>query len=111
MEDYIEMIYRTKKENLSITELADLLNIKVSSVSKMIIKLKKLDLVFYEKYGEIKLTKNGKVLGEYLLKRHNILLKFFNKINMKDNSYLVEQIEHFFQKDLIEDISKIIDNT
>lgn len=108
MEDYIEMIYRTKKEEISTKEIADLLNIKSSSVSKMILKLNELDLVFSKKYGLIKLTDKGKELGKYLLERHNILLKFFNKINGKDNSYLVEQIEHFFNKDLIFNIEKFL---
>ena len=108
MEDYIEMIYRTNKENIKITELAKLLNIKSSSVSKMIEKLKDLNLVEKEKYGEINLTYDGKNLGRYLLKRHNILCKFFNKINNKNNLYLVEQIEYFFDKETIESIEKFL---
>ncbi len=74
----------------------------------MIEKLKDLNLVEKEKYGEIKLTYDGKNLGSYLLKRHNILCKFFNKINNKNNLYLVEQIEHFFDKETIESIEKFL---
>ena len=110
MEDYIEMLYRVNKENIKITELASLLNIKASSVSKMIEKLKDLNLVEKEKYGEINLTNNGDDLGRYLLKRHNILCKFFNKINNKDNLYLVEQIEHFFDKETIKNIEIFLQN-
>ena len=110
MEDYIEMIYRTNKENIKITELASLLNIKASSVSKMIEKLKDLNLVEKEKYGLIYLTKQGKDLGSYLLKRHNILCKFFNIINKQDNLYLVEQIEHFFDKNTINNIENFLKN-
>lgn len=110
MEDYIEMIYRTNKENIKITELASLLNIKASSVSKMIEKLKDLNLVEKEKYGLIYLTKQGKDLGNYLLKRHNILCKFFNIINKQDNLYLVEQIEHFFDKNTINNIEIFLKN-
>ena len=110
MEDYIEMIYRTNKENIKITELASLLNIKASSVSKMIEKLKDLNLVEKEKYGLIYLTKQGKDLGNYLLKRHNILCKFFNIINKQDNLYLVEQIEHFFDKNTINNIENFLKN-
>ncbi len=108
MEDYVEMIYRVNKKNIKITELASLLNIKASSVSKMIEKLKELNLVEKEKYGEINLTQNGKDLGNYLLKRHNLLYKFFNKINNKDNLYLVEQIEHFFDKETIDNIESFL---
>ena len=108
MKDYIEMIYRTNKENIKITELVNLLNIKSSSVSKTIEKLKDLNLVEKEKYREINLTYDGKNLGSYLLKRHNILCKFFNKINNKNNLYLVEQIEHFFDKETVESIEKLL---
>lgn len=101
MEDYIEMIFRTQKKEIKATELAKLLNIKTSSVSKMTGKLKDAGLVNSEKYGLITLTEKGNELGNYLLKRHNILLKFFNNINNEDNSYLVEQIEHFFSPELI----------
>lgn len=108
MEDYIEMIFRTQKEEIRATELAVLLNIKTSSVSKMIVKLKEQNLINYEKYGLIKLTDKGKNLGTYLLKRHNILLNLFNKINKQDNSYLVEQIEHFFSPELIFNIEEFL---
>ncbi|WP_317368647.1 metal-dependent transcriptional regulator [uncultured Tyzzerella sp.] len=110
MEDYIEMIYRINKENIKITELASLLNIKASSVSKMVEKLKDLNLIEKEKYGEINLTNSGEDLGKYLLKRHNTLCKFFNKINSKDNLYLVEQIEHFFDKETINNIENFLEN-
>lgn len=108
MEDYVEMIFRTQQEEIRTTELAKLLNIKTSSVSKMILKLKELDLVYSEKYSVIKLTEEGKKLGEYLLKRHNILLELFNKINNQDNSYLVERIEHFFDYKLTLEIEKFL---
>lgn len=110
MEDYIEMLYRTNEKNIKITHLANLLHIKASSVSKMIEKLKEQNLVQKEKYGQINLTKKGEELGEYLLKRHNLLCSFFNKINNKDNLYLVEQIEHFFDKETIESIEKFLKN-
>ncbi len=92
MEDYIEMIYRINKENIKITELASLLNIKASSVSKMIEKLKDLNLVEKEKYGEINLTNSGEDLGKYLLKRHNILCKFFNIITPLFNIFSLRKL-------------------
>ena len=49
MEDYLEMIYRRKEEKITITSLSILLNVKKSSCSKMISKLKNLDLIYVEK--------------------------------------------------------------
>jgi len=110
MEDYLEMIYR-KANNKSITikELSESLNVKAPSVSKMINKLKKLNLTSFEKYGKVSLTNEGLILGKYLLYRHNILKKFFKLLN-KDKYYLeqVEKVEHFIDFDTILNLEKIL---
>ena len=48
MEDYLEMLYRLtlNKENITITKLSKLLNVKKSSCSKMISKLENINLVY-----------------------------------------------------------------
>ena len=55
MEDYIEMIYRKTRKNkyTTIKELANFLNVKPSSVSKMANRLKCLGMIEFEKYGKI----------------------------------------------------------
>ena len=113
MEDYIEMIYRhsRSKKEIQIKDLANLLNVKPSSVSKMANKLKNLNLVNFEKYKTISLTNAGNNIGKYLLYRHNILKKFFKYINKKDyNLSQVEKIEHFIDVVTIDNI-KIFLNT
>lgn len=111
MEDYVEMIYRKTIDNNKITikELAECLNVKPSSVSKMANRLKVLEFINFEKYGQISLTDDGKYLGKYLLYRHNILNDFFVKLN-KENYKLeqVEKIEHFIDYDTIINIEKLI---
>lgn len=111
MEDYVEMIYRKTIDNNKITikELAECLNVKPSSVSKMANRLKVLEFINFEKYGQISLTDDGKYLGKYLLYRHNILNDFFIKLN-KENYKLeqVEKIEHFIDYDTIINIEKLI---
>ena len=110
MEDYIEMIYRNElnEKIKEIKDLAYLLNIKHSSVSKMISKLKNLKLVKIDNKN-INLTNNGKNIGKYLLYRHNILTTFFKRIN-KDQYKLdqVEKIEHFIDYISIKNIEKLI---
>ena len=66
MEDYIEMIYRLSKENgfSRIHELASKLNVKPSSVTKMVQKLSELGYLKYEKYGVIVLKSKGYKLGK-----------------------------------------------
>ncbi len=109
MEDYIEMIYRNTidKEDISVKDISTLLNVKPSSVSKMIIKLKKINIVNSKKYGHISLTAKGKKLGSFYLERHNILTQFLKKINKeKFNLEQVEKIEHFVDKVTIKNIKK-----
>ena len=109
MEDYLEMIYRMTQEDkyVRVNQLAALLNVKPSSSSKMIHRLKENELVDFEPYGIVKLTKQGMELGEYLLHRHDILSHFFCLINQSDEELeLVEKIEHFIDKRTVENIEK-----
>lgn len=110
MEDYIEMIYRkVKNKNISIKELSESLNVLASSVSKMANKLKELNLINFEKYGKINLTDEGVVLGNYLLYRHDILKKFFTKLNKKKYKLeQVEKVEHFIDIDTISNLEKLV---
>lgn len=111
MEDYLEMIYRktTNKKEIKINELSKLLNVKPSSVSKMINRLKELNLVYFEKYKTITLTKEGKYIGKYLLYRHNILKNFFKYINKEEYKLSqVEKIEHFIDYTSIKNIEKLL---
>lgn len=111
MEDYLEMIYRKTKEKdcISVKELSLYLNVRPSSVSKMVIRLKELNFIAFEKYGTIKLKKDGIVLGKYLLWRHNTLNKFFKLLNKeKYNLKQVEKIEHFIDYDTLKNIEKLI---
>lgn len=111
MEDYIEMIYRNtmEKQEITVKELSLLLNVRPSSVSKMINKLNELGIVFFHRYGPISLTKKGKSLGKFYLDRHNILTSFFQNLNKEDFKLeQVEKIEHFVDKITVDNIRKNI---
>lgn len=108
MEDYLEMIYRHNQDDLQIKVLANKLNVKPSSASKMINKLKDLNLVYFEKYGKINLTDEGREIGNYLLWRHNVLVSFFKYINKdKYKLELVEKIEHFIDYQTVKNMEKL----
>ena len=112
MEDYLEMIYRihSRGEAVRIGMLADSLNVKPSSATKMVGNLKKQGLVSSEKYGYIKLTCAGTELGEYLVFRHDILHKFLCYINQSKNELeQVEKIEHFFNAETVMNIGKFLE--
>lgn len=112
MEDYLEMIYRASmKEGFTkMTTLADNLNVKVSSATKIVQKLSSLGFVKYEKYGIIQMTPRGKDKGEFLLKRHQIIEKFFTNIGIKDKILTqVEMIEHHLSPDTVDHLNIIND--
>jgi len=112
MEDYLEMIYRIHSmgEAVRIGALADNLNVKPSSASKMVDNLKKQGLVSSEKYGYIRLTDTGSKLGEYLVFRHDTLHNFLCYINNSKNELeQVEKIEHFINAETVENIKRLLD--
>ena len=118
MEDYLEMICRVCKTKgyVRINELADNLNVKASSVSKMVTQLKACGLVSFEKYGYIEPTPKGIELGNYLIYRHKVLHDFLCFVNESENELeQVEKIEHYMNKQTIENIenlyNKIIEKT
>ena len=79
-----------------INELSDALNVHPPSATRMVQRLGKQDLLKYEKYGVIVLKDEGKILGEFLLKRHNIIETFLKKLGVPEEVLLVEteKIEH-----------------
>lgn len=98
MEDYLEMMYRMFSEHkkIRVNELATSLNVRPSSVSKMVSKLKENDFVHMKKYSDIFLTEKGIEVGSYLLWRHNTLVSFLSFLNKGDYKLeQVEKIEHF----------------
>ena len=113
MEDYIELIYKNTidKNEMSIKEISNLLNVKYSSTTNMLTRLKKLELVNYDKYKKVSLTNSGIRLGKYLLYRHNILTTFFKLLNKNDyHLEEVEKIEHYLSVKTIKNLEKIINN-
>lgn len=98
MEDYLEMIYRLSKDSgfTRIHELSHALNVQPPSATNMVKKLSELKLLKYEKYGVVVLEKEGKLLGEALLKRHNIIDEFLRAIGVSECEILeqTEKIEH-----------------
>ena len=112
MEDYLEMAYRIhlSGEAIRVGNLAENLNVKPSSATKMVSNLKKEGLVTSEKYGYIKLTNAGIKLGKYLVFRHDTLHSFLCYINQSRNELeQVEKIEHFINAKTVNNIKRLLD--
>ena len=112
MEDYLEMICRLGQSEgkVRVKELSQLLHVKPSSASKMANNLKAAGLVSFERYGEIMLTEQGRSLGAYLLRRHQIVHEFLCLLNNSDNELeQTEKIEHFLNENTVDNLSQLID--
>ncbi|NLV76769.1 MAG: DtxR family transcriptional regulator [Tissierellia bacterium] len=97
MEDYLEMIYRICKDDgyVRMNQLAKNLNVRTSSATKIVQKLKDLGMVYYQRYGIIQLTEEGIRVGKFLLNRHNIIEEFLKNIGTEDTRLKdTEMIEH-----------------
>ena len=111
MEDYLEMIYRNSLENnyIRTNQLAKLLNVRNSSVSKMVQKLGILGLLNYEKYSIVTLTDKGKKVGAFLLKRHSTIETFLKLLGCKQNILIqTELMEHIIDEETVEKIQTLI---
>lgn len=113
LEDYLEMIYRSIMSSGFVrgNELAKELNVKPSSVSKMIAKLSSLGYIDYEKYGVIKLTEKGIETGKYLLWRHKSIESFFKLVSCDKEIALMETelVEHILSKNTVRNISDLVE--
>ena len=111
MEDYVEMLFREGGSGQVRTgRLARLLHVGPSSVSKMAAVLRKEGLAEYQPYGAIALTPRGRELGAYLLRRHQVLRRFFRFLNGPESSLReVEQLEHFIRPRTLENLERLLD--
>jgi Mn-dependent DtxR family transcriptional regulator len=96
MEDYLEMIYRDAGGgHMRMGELAERLNVKSSSATKMLQRLGMLGLIDYKRYGIVELTAAGRDIGAYLLLRHRTVERFLSDIGITANLLVeTELIEH-----------------
>jgi len=112
MEDYLEMIFRLSAEEgfARVNELAARLNVTPSSSSKMVSVLRESGLVEFEKYSVIRLTAEGSRRGEWLLRRHQVLVRFFCELGDKSDALdLAEQVEHFLPEETIRQLNLLIE--
>ncbi len=98
MEDYLEMFYRIIQEQGYIRpiDLSKAIQVKPSSVTRMIKKLDEAQFIVYEKYRNIALTPKGLRYGEFLVWRDETLKEFLRLLQTKVGvDEQVEGIEHY----------------
>lgn len=114
MEDYLEKIYLLidKKGYARVADIAKLLGVNPSSVTKMIQKLDKEKYVIYEKYRGVILSSKGEEVSKSYVDRHYILENFLKIIGLTDDEVVyhdVEGIEHHLSPKSIDAITTLVD--
>ena len=111
LEDYIEYIYTSLSDDkeLKAIDIAKKFNISRASVSEALIRLCELGLVIYEGRKGIIVTEKGEIEAKRVIKKHQILLNFFNKtlnIEFEKASDNACKIEHVIDDDVVSILEK-----
>lgn len=111
LEDYLEELYRfsLSSDSVRVTDISHKLAVSLPSVSKALHKLKKGEFITYQRYGEIILTEKGKQLGDFLVRRNQVLQEFLILIQTNcDIAAEAEAMEHYLSDATIRSIQAIV---
>lgn len=98
-------------EEVGVNRLAEYLGVKPATVSDMVRKLKKKDLVHYERYGKVSLTTEGRFLGMMVIRRHRLWETFLQQkldFSWDEVHELAEDLEHIHSKKLIDRLDEFL---
>jgi len=112
-EDYLSAIYkhRDKDGKIKSNLIAERLDISGAAVTDMLNKLSKSGFVYYRKYKDIKLTKDGENYARNMVRRHRIWEVFLQQVvgvpwdKVHDEA---ENLEHSSSDDLINRLEEML---
>ena len=113
MENYLETVFVLQREHghAHVRDIAKTIRIKMPSVTEALGKLKKSNLVNYDRYNSITLTQRGKSFAQKVMKRHRVLYKFLHGI-LKIESEIAQEdackIEHVISSRSLRGLNKFI---
>ena len=114
-ENYLKTIVNytiTNNQEIRISKLSELLNIKPASVTEMIKKLSDKQLINHQPYKAIYLTKQGKQQGLKILRRHRLLELFLTEclqVSWDEVHEEAEALEHAVSDTLIKKIDAYLE--
>lgn len=111
MEDYLEAIFILQEKNrvARVKEIAEIIGVKMPSVTVALKFLKEKGLIEYEKNSYITLTEEGIKIAQTTLEKHNILTDFFSKVlNLeKQSEQIACHLEHVIDISAAKKIEKL----
>lgn len=112
LEDYLETIYLLSKVNghARVRDVAAALHVKMPSVIKALLELKKLSLVTQEPYGAVDLTDSGTETAKQILGRHTLLKEFLELLNVSEANAEKDacSMEHFLSAETLARIAEFV---
>jgi DtxR family transcriptional regulator, Mn-dependent transcriptional regulator len=114
-ENYIKAIYKlSEKENglVSTNDLSAMLQNRAASVTDMLGKLSKKDLITYRKYRGVSLTKKGNDIALTVIRKHRLWECFLVqklKFTWDEIHEVAEQLEHIQSERLIERLEEFLE--
>ena len=113
-EDYLMRIYVLSGEGcepVRIKELSEDLSVSPSSASRMATAMSARGLVNFRRYGYITLTEDGRELGEYLVRRRDVLIRFITALRGDgDAEAEADAAEHCLFRDTVRAMEVFLDH-
>ena len=112
-EEYLKTMYILNKQNaeIRVTDIANKMNCSKASVNKVLKNLKENNLINYETYGKIELTKEGEKLSKKILEAYDIVYVFFKDVlNLDSESAKAEadKVKSVLSDDAINNLAKYV---
>ena len=111
-EDYLEAILNLidEKGYARTKDIASKLGVKSPSVTEMLQKLDAKELISYEKYGGVRLTREGLSVARKIRKRHEVFEKFLKMLLVSDKAAEKDAclLEHHLDSETMRQFSKFV---
>jgi DtxR family transcriptional regulator, Mn-dependent transcriptional regulator len=113
VQDYLKTIYKLEEDEgtVATTNIAKHLNISGASVTGMLKRLAKMQLVDYNSYKGVKLTDDGRKISLEIIRHHRLLESYlreslgYNLAKVHDEAC---RLEHYVSEEFIEKIDVIL---
>lgn len=107
----LKITFNSGINEVGTNELAASLVVKPATANDMLKKLKEKELVKYEKYGKIKLSKSGQKIALDIIRKHRLWETFlYQKLEFSWDEVheVAEQLEHIKSEKLIDKLDKYL---
>ncbi len=113
-EDYLEAIAKLSEEETSVrvTQISKMMGVKKPSVTAALHKLSEDGLVKHRRYGLVELTREGRMIAEEVMRRHEVLFRFLSEVLDIDPETAQEdacRMEHSLSPTSLERLAKFVE--